>query len=436
MTIWRGRVRWLLIAWMFVMSAIAYLDRANISVAGSSMAKEYKLDNVHLGWIFSAFVLGYALFQAPGGRIADRFGPRRVLTWAVVWWGVFTALTASIPPQLTNALAILIAVRFVLGMGEAVVYPCSNRLVANWIPSDERGVANGLIFAGVGVGAGAAPPLITYIMINHGWRWSFWASAILGTIAGVIWYLLARDTPARHPWVDRGERDRIARGLPAIQKENHIVPFRSILGSKDVWAITLSYFSYGYTAYIFFTWFFIYLSTVRGLNLKSSAYFAMLPPLTMAVCSQLGGVISDRLTKRVGKRAGRCGVASAGIALAALFLALGPQAHSAELASVILAGGAGALYLSQSSFWSVTADIAGPSAGTVSGVMNMGAQIGGTVTASLTPWIAKNFGWTESFLVAAGLCALGAIAWLLVDPAAELRTSEARVASAERATAN
>ncbi|HYM09488.1 MAG TPA: MFS transporter [Bryobacterales bacterium] len=430
MSFLRRRVRWVLIAWMFVMSTIAYLDRANIAVAGSEMAREYHLDNIRLGWVFSAFVLGYAVFQAPGGRIADRFGPRRVLTCAVIWWGIFTALTAAVPTQITSALAVLIAVRFTLGLGEAVVYPCSNRLVANWIPSAERGVANGLIFAGVGVGAGAAPPLITYIVVNYGWRWSFWASAVLGGIAGVVWYFLARDTPGEHPWIGPEEQAHITSGLPAIQKEHDAVPWSAILGSKDVWAITLSYFSYGYTAYIFFTWFFIYLSTVRGLNLKSSAYFAMLPPLTMAVCSQLGGWISDRLSKRSGKRIGRCGVAVAGIGLAAVFLALGPQAQSAELASVILAGGAGALYLSQSSFWSVTADIAGPSAGTVSGVMNMGAQIGGTVTASLTPWIAKHFGWTESFLVAAGLCALGALAWLVVNPSRELRTEPQLVSGA------
>jgi ACS family glucarate transporter-like MFS transporter len=91
----------------------------------------------------------------------------------------------------------------------------------------------------------------------------------------------------------------------------------------------------------------------------------------------------------------------------------------------VLAGGAGALYLSQSSFWSVTADIAGSSAGSVSGFMNMGNQIGAALTASLTPWIAARFGWTTSFLVAAGLCLVGAASWLLVDPSRQLRVSPA-----------
>jgi ACS family glucarate transporter-like MFS transporter len=111
--------------------------------------------------------------------------------------------------------------------------------------------------------------------------------------------------------------------------------------------------------------------------------------------------------------------------VAGIFIAFGSQVQSARLASVVLAGGAGALYLSQSSFWSVTADIAGPSSGSVSGFMNMGNQIGAALTASLTPWIAARFGWTTSFLVAAGLCVVGAMCWLVVDPTRQLRVSAA-----------
>jgi ACS family glucarate transporter-like MFS transporter len=106
--------------------------------------------------------------------------------------------------------------------------------------------------------------------------------------------------------------------------------------------------------------------------------------------------------------------------LAAIFVAAGTFAQDARVASIILAGGAGALYLSQSAFWSVSSDIAGRSSGSVSGVMNMGNQIGGAVTASLTPLIAKHFGWGTSFVVAAALCAVGSLTWLLVDPQKEL----------------
>ena len=413
----RMPIRWLLVGWMFLISAIAYLDRVNISIAGPSIAEEFHLSNIQLGWVFSAFVLGYAFFQAPGGWLADRLGARLVLTLGVIWWGAFTALVTALSAQLTALLAILITLRLVLGIGEAVVYPATNCIVASWIPSTERGLANGLIFAGVGFGAGITPPLITWFLTHYGWRSSFWVSAALGLAAGAIWYGIARDRPKEHPWVSIEETALIETGLPKQDPALRSGPgIRSILTNLDLQAITFSYFCYGYTAYIFFSWFFIYLNKVRGLELKQSAYYSMLPFIAMALGSSGGGWLSDVISRRWGNRAGRCIYAAVAMVLAAVFVGLGTRIQSAELASFFLAGGAGALYLSQSSFWSLSADIGKSAAGSVSGVMNMGGQLGGALTASLTPVVAERFGWTASFLVAAGLCVAGGLAWLMVRP--------------------
>ena len=423
MNIFRVPVRWMLIAWMLVISAVSYLDRVNISIAGPSIEREFHLDHIRLGWVFSAWVLGYALFQAPSGRLADRFGPRRVLALGTLWWALFTALTALSPSGIAGSLVILMIVRFSLGVGESIMYPASNRLVATWIPSQERGLANGLIFAGVGAGAAVTPPVIAYVILHHGWRASFWICALVGLVVGALWFLLARDNPGEHPWVNAKENAHILAGLPQTSRNiahNPSLPWRTILVSKNVLAITASYFAFGYVVYIFFTWFFTYLSTVRGLNLKSSAQYAMLPFAAMAIGSALGGWLSDGLAKRYGKRVGRCVLASVCTVLAAIFVGIGTNVKDAGLASVVLAGGAGVLYLSQSSFWSVSCDIGGLSAGSVSGVMNMGCQIGGAVTASLTPWIAIRFGWGMSFAVAGVVCFLGAISWLMVDPEQQL----------------
>jgi len=413
-----SNVRWFLIFWLFMLSAVAFLDRVNISIAGSSLAAAYHLSNVELGWVFSSFLAGYALFQTPGGRLADRLGPRRVLAAGVIWWGVFTALTAAVPAGIQGALFLFISIRFLLGAGEAVVYPASNQFVVRWIPSRERGIANGWIFAGVGAGAGLSPPLITYIMFHYGWRASFWVCAGIGLLAGLVWFFAARDTPEEHSLVSPAELLFIHDGLApsSARRDRKLVAWGTVLQSREVLAITISYFSFGYVAWIFFSWFYIYLAQVRGLNLKASAFYAMLPFLAMAACCPLGGTLSDRLTRMYGPRIGRCYLAAAAIAMAGAFLVFGAEVQSARLASVVLAGGAGALYLSQSSFWSVTADIAGSSSGSVSGFMNMGAQIGGAVTASLTPAIASHFGWTASFLVAAALCLTGALSWTVVDP--------------------
>jgi MFS transporter, ACS family, glucarate transporter len=411
-----SRVRWFLVFGLFILSAVAYLDRVNISIAGTFVAAEYHLSQIQLGWIFSTFLWGYALFQTPAGWLADRFGPRRVLTAGVLWWGIFTALTAAVSTRIAFASLFLAAVRFLLGAGEAVVYPASNQFVSRWIPSSERGIANGVIFAGVGMGAGVTPALITYVMIHYSWRSSFWMSAIIGLFAGTVWYFVARDTPEVHTLVSASELAHIQTGRTAKSANDGQIAWGAIVGSKEVQAVTLSYFCFGYVAWIFFNWFFSYLANVRGLNLKASALYTTLPFLTMAACSPLGGAISDKLTKLYGKRVGRCGIAIFGLLLTAVFLAIGSRAQSAHMASVVLAGGAGALYLSQSSFWSVTADIASGSSGSVSGFMNMGNQFGGALTLVLTPFLAARLGWTIPFFVAAGLAVLGAAAWMFVDP--------------------
>jgi ACS family glucarate transporter-like MFS transporter len=418
-----SNVRWFLVFWLFILSAVSYLDRVNISIASGSIADAYQLSDVQLGKVFSAMLVGYALFQTVGGRLADHFGPRRVLAWGVAWWGVFTALTALVPSKIAGALFIFLAIRFLLGAGEAVIYPSANQFVSRWIPISERGIANGWIFAGVGAGAGLTPLIVTYIMVHYGWRSSFWVCSIIGFAAGAVWFLAARDTPDEHPGVSPSELALIRSGLTQAGPQNNsktLVPWARVVQSKEVWAVTVSYFCYGYIAWIFFSWFYRYLAKVRGLDLKASAFYNMLPFLAMLVCCLLGGTINDRLTKWQGLRVGRCGLAAFSIALAGIFIAFGSRVQSARLASVVLAGGAGALYLSQSSFWSVTADIAGASSGSVSGFMNMGNQLGAALTASLTPWIAARFGWTTSFLVAAGLCVVGAASWLVVDPSRQL----------------
>ncbi len=418
-----SRVRFFLAFWLFVISGVAFLDRTNISIAGLQIASEYGLSNQRLGWIFSAFLIGYAGFQLPAGVLAARYGPRRVLALGVVWWGIATAATAMLPSTMAHAVALLMGIRFLLGAGEAVIYPAANQFVARWIPRDERGFVNGLIFAGVGAGSGLTPPLLTWLIVAHGWRSAFWFSAVIGLIAGAVWWVFARDRPQDHPGVSKAELQEIQEGLndplrsfAETSGKPQPISWSAIFSRRDLAALMAGYFSFGYIAWVFFSWFFLYMAQVRGFDMRASARFAMLPFLCMTVFSLAGGVASDHITKRYGLRAGRCYLASASLAATAVFLVLGSQVSSPTLAGFILAGGAGALYVSQSTFWSVSVDIAGRSSGVFSSLVNMGGQIGGALTASLTPWIAQRFGWTASFAVAAALGIGGALCWLVVDP--------------------
>jgi len=407
-----------------VLSAIAFLDRTNVSVAGLQISREFDLGNQRLGWIFSAFLIGYAGFQLPAGVLAVRFGPRRVLTIGVLLWGVATALTAILPSGIPDALLLLIAVRCTLGIGETVIYPAANQFVARWVPQKERGIVNGLIFAGVGAGSGLTPPLLTWIIIDYGWRAAFWFSAILGAVAAAVWWVFARDSPEEHPGVSRAERREICEGLTfystgaqaATFRKRHEISWRAIFSRADLGALMIGYFCFGYAAWVFFSWFYLYMVQARGLDLKTSAYFTMLPFLCMTIFCLAGGALSDRLTQLYSLRTGRCTLASVALFLTALFLVLGSRVHSPQLAAILLAAGAGSLYLSQSSFWSVSTDIAGRSSGVFSSLVNMSGQLGGAVTASLTPWLAQHFSWTMPFSVAAALAFIGALSWLAVHP--------------------
>lgn len=422
----RSRVRVQLVFLLFVISAIAFLDRTNISVAGVQMRQEYGIDQIQLGWIFSAFLIGYAAFQVPAGWLAARFGPRKLLTWALIWWGILSVATALVPTEGRYAVMMLVMVRFALGLGEAAVYPAGNQFISRWVPVAERGKANGLIFAGVGAGSGLTPPLITAIMVFAGWRASFYVCAAIGLVVAVIWYVVSRDRPQEHPRVSAAELAHIESGLPPAPSEERVAtPWRAIFSSRDVWGLFVSYFAFGYVVWIFFSWFFIYLTEVRGLDLASSALFGMAPFIAMTVGCLGGGVLNDAISKRFGLYAGRSGLAMVSFVLTALFLLIGSRVDNAPLAVIVLALGGGAIYLSQSSFWSVTADIAGRHTGVVSGLMNAGCQIGGAITASLTPWIAAQYGWIAAFGTGATIIILGTVAWAFVDPRRLIESAKA-----------
>jgi MFS transporter, ACS family, glucarate transporter len=416
--------RAILVSWLFLLSAIAFLDRTNLTVAGMQISREYGLDNVRLGWLLSAFLVGYAASQVLAGWMAVRLGPRRALTLGVLWWGVFTLATAAVPPTIRGALWILIAIRLALGIGEAIIYPTSNQFVARWIPVSERGRVNGVIFAGVGAGSMLTPPILTVIIVAYGWRAGFWFSAAVGIVAGMVWYVIARDTPQEHAWVSREELAIIRAGILADDSPRPPIPWAAIVRSRSMILLTFACFCFGYIAWIFLGWFFLYMAQARHLNLKASALYSMIPFAAMTTFCLIGGVLCDWLAKRYGLRIGRVAPAFVGLLLCGGLLIAGSHAASATLAAVTLAAGVGGLYISQSSYWSVTADIAGRNAGVVSSIMNTGAQIGGAVTTTLTPWLAERFGWSAGFLAAALLSFAGALAWLGVNPEIQLSVSE------------
>jgi len=488
------RVRWRILFLLLLISIITYIDRVNISVTARQMMPALGLTDLQMGQIFSAFVFGYALFQIPGGWLGDRWGPRRVLTLAVIWWSIFTALTAIAPTlplaQLIGIMGSLMVVRFLIGIGEAAALPNFNRAVANWHPPHERGLGIGITIGGIGIGSAMTPPVTAWIMVNYGWQTAFYAAGLLGILIALLWYWYATDNPRQHRHINKAEaeliegtelrpdlsrvlegrsgkawmtvhdtftaleksnwlhpvstangngtgngeknssstvttspaKDRTPPKTATISPETKTVPWKAILTTPTVWWITLSYTCLGYVAYVYMSWFYLYLVNARGFAILQGAFFASAPFIAMAIFCPLGGWVTDRLTEKYGVNRGRASVGGAGMLLAALSIIIGANVESPYVAIGFLSLGAGWLYFTVGPFWSSTTDLSKPYAGTLSGMMNTGANLGGTLSPTLTPWLADTFGWSISLGVAAGIALLGGLCWMFIRPGMGIRS--------------
>ncbi len=431
------RIRWSILFLLLLISIITYIDRVNISVTARQMMPALGLTDLQMGQIFSAFVFGYALFQIPGGWLGDRWGPRRVLTGAVIWWSTFTALTAIAPTlplaQLVGIMGSLMVVRFLIGIGEAAALPNFNRAVANWHPPQERGLGIGITIGGIGIGSALTPPVTAWIMVNFGWQTAFYTAGLLGILIALLWYWYATDFPREHPGVNEEEANLIE-GKPGCHINNETqnrgeptniptpgMPWKAILRTPTVWWLIISYSCLGYVAYVYMSWFYLYLVNVRGFAILQGAFFASAPFIAMAVFCPLGGWVTDHLTGTYGVNRGRARVGGAGMILAALSIIVGANVEEPYVAIGLLSLGAGWLYFTVGAFWASTTDLSKSYAGTLSGMMNTGANLGGTLSPTMTPWLAEIFGWSFSLGVAAGLALLGGLCWLFIRPAQGLK---------------
>jgi len=420
------RVRWHIVGLLGVIAALTYVDRLNLSIAGEYVQNEFAFSTQTMGWILSSFMLGYALFQVPVGWLGDRFGPRNLLTMALLWWSLFTAATA-IAPRLPLASWFGVAwsfaiIRFLIGVGESATFPNANKVVALWLSKDHRAIGNSLPFAGVGAGGALTPILIAWIMRHWGWRISFYLCALPGIIVAVVWHLYATNRPEEHRRVNAAEIELIRGNKPTAVVHPPIKtpprvspPWRKIFRSPSVWGMLFSAVCMAYPVYVFFTWFFIYLIKVRGLTLEQAGLWGCAPFPAIAILAPLGGWFSDRAVDRLGARCGRRVSMWLGLGCSAPLLWAGSHATNNMLAILLLAGAAGFNFFATPSLWAACIDLAPNYSGSLSGLMNMFGQFGAWVSPILTAFLATHFGWTRA-LDFAGLVTLGSAGFfMLVD---------------------
>lgn len=420
------RVRWHIIALLGVITGLTYLDRLNLGIAAGYIQDEFAFADQTMGWILSAFVLGYALFQVPGGWVGDRYGPRGVLTLAILWWSLFTAATA-IAPRLPLVSWFGLAwsfaiVRFLIGVGEAAAFPNSNKIVANWMGASQRGIGNALFLVGIGVGGALTPKFITVLMERWGWRSSFYACAVVGTAVALVWRFYATNRPEEHPRVNAAELALVHAGetqdaavLQAPVGRRQGAPWGRMFSRLSVWALVLSYSCIAYAAYIFYTWFFIYLTRVRGFTVRQGGFWGSTPFLAITLLAPLGGWLSDRAVRRLGKRRGRQCAVWVGAACSAALMWAGAHAQNNILATLLLAGAGGFNLFATTTWWAACNDLTRRYSGSLSGLMNMFGNLGGWLSPIVTAYIATRFGWNQALEFGALVTLTAGVLWLLVD---------------------
>jgi MFS transporter, ACS family, glucarate transporter len=407
--------RWPLVAMLCATATAGYICRVNVSTAGALLMEEFHLTQVEMGRVFSAFLLGYALFQVVGGALADRWGARRVLRAAAWVWVALTALHAFVgwgpwTGAASGALAVFVALRFLMGVAAAPTYPASAQGVSRWVPAAFQGRATGIVIGSVGLGSAIAPPLVSNVMVAWGWRAALLVSALPALVMAVAWRFFPDPASVQATQRLAAREDRRSKASA----------LGSPLRSWSFTFLTLSYSLQGYVGYIFVSWFYLYLVQERHFGLLEGAWMSSLPWVLSIVSIPLGGFIADRLaTGRLGPTWGPRAVAMTGMAGSGVLISVGAHTGSAVTAAIALALATALVLCVEGPFWSTVTRMEGSKSGTAGGIMNTGCNIGGLISPALTPVLAASIGWEAALHVAAGLAVLAALLWLGVGRSRE-----------------
>jgi ACS family glucarate transporter-like MFS transporter len=419
----RTHIQFEILALLTAIMLVTAFGRLNLGIAGKYLQEEFRFSTQTMGWILGGFALGYALFQIPWGWAGDRFGPRTTLCVALLWWSTFTILMTCVPlireGRWWNYVWAFTAIRVLTGVGEAASYPNANKVVAAWTTHAQRGIGSSLLLGGVGAGGVIAPILFAATLQRWGWRSAFLFSGLLAIFVAFLWYVRATSRPAEHPRMNATELSMLDRQAQDSDGRHSFrmsgTPWRRIFSNRSVWALILSYLCHGYTPYIYFTWFFIYLTKVRGFTLMKGGLWGATPFLATTLMAPLGGWISDKAVAGLGRRRGRQITVWIGMTCSALLLLAGSHAANNVSAVLLLALSAGLSQFAAPSWWAGCIDLSPTYSGSLSGLMNTCANLAGATAPILTGYLATKYGWATALDFAAGVSFTAGLIWIFVN---------------------
>ena len=383
-----------------LMYLILYVDRVNISTAAPLIKAELDLSNTELGLVFSAFAYPYALFQLIGGYFGDKFGPRVTLFVCGLVVCAATAATGAV-----GGLASLFAARLALGIGEGATFPTATRAMAAWVPERSWGFAQGITHSAARIGNALTPPLIAWLVALVSWRGAFVLLAALSLFWVVIWVLYFRDVPTSPPLTTQELAALPARGRSQVPEP---VPWPQLF--RRMLPVTAVDFCYGWTLWLFLSWIPSFFFQNYHQNLTQSAFYSAGVFLAGVIGDTLGGVVSDRILHRTGKRTpARRNVIVAGMLGGFVFLIPVMLVHDVNVAAISLAAAFFCVELVVAPIWAVPMDIAPKYSGSASGMMNFGFGVAGIVSPVVFGFLIDRTGsWTWPFAGSISLLLLGA----------------------------
>ncbi|HXR35878.1 MAG TPA: MFS transporter [Candidatus Binataceae bacterium] len=402
-----------------VMYGLTYIDRTNVSTASSIFQKDLHLNNTQVGLVFSAFAYPYLIFQIIGGWVGDRFGARLALTLCAVIWGGATLLTG-----LAGTLAAMLFARVLLGFGEGATFPTATRALCDWMPEGKRAFAQGITHSCARIGTALTPPVVAWLIAIGNWRLSF---AVLGTVSlawALVWGFYFRDNPSDHRGVTSAELQELPRYVLRAEKKKSPVPWLRL--ARRMFPVTLVYFCYGWTLWLYLAWIPQFFQHSYKLDLKNSALFSAGVFFAGVLGNLVGGIASDRvlIATRDRNKARRnlvvtgflCSIASM---TPILFM------HSLTGAALCLSA---AFFFSEFTIgpmWAIPMDIAPRFAGSASGLMNIGSALAAIVSPLIAGYVIdKTHNWELPFLGSIGLLLLGSILAFWMKPGEGLAGAE------------
>ncbi|MEV4989244.1 MFS transporter [Pseudarthrobacter sp. LMD1-1-1.1] len=399
------RIRWYLIALLVIGGIINYMDRNNLSIANTTIAKEFGLNALQMGLLLSAFSWPYAIANLPAGYLVDRFGPKKMFAWAAGLWSIVSMLSS-----MASSFGFLYAARVALGISESPFFTSGLKVADKWFNKTERALPVSIVNTGSQIANAIAPPLLTFLMLTMSWRGMFLVIGALGIVIALVWLRVYRDPTLKEQFIIKGEEFE-----EQLQPKEKQAGWGELLTKKNTWFMVIGAFGIFYTVWVYLTWLPSYLQTARGFSLSQIGWLAGLPFLCGILGVLAGGIFSGKAIARGVPvvRARKIPIVGGALLAAAAVLPVAYVENTA-LAIVLLSLGYFAAQVPIGVLWTLASDIAEPNqVASLGAIQNFGGFLGAAVAPIVTGLILDSTGgnYTMVFLIGGLLLIVGAVSY-------------------------